>query len=64
MFLRDGHRGRGVGPVLMEAALAEARALGLSQVQWQTARRSDATSCFSARRPSSGSRSSDATGIR
>ncbi|MGI5380052.1 N-acetyltransferase family protein [Streptomyces sp. CA-251387] len=36
LFLRDGHRGRGVGPMLVEAVLAEARALDLSQVQWQT----------------------------
>nr|WP_240981058.1 hypothetical protein [Streptomyces sp. N502] len=48
----------------MKAVLAAARALGLNQVQWQTVRRSDATSCFSTRRPSCGSRSSDATGIR
>jgi GNAT superfamily N-acetyltransferase len=36
LFLRDGHRGLGIGPLLMEAVLGEARALGLSQVQWQT----------------------------
>jgi GNAT superfamily N-acetyltransferase len=37
-YLRDGHQGRGVGPVLMGAVRDEARALGLSQVQWQTDR--------------------------
>ncbi|MFP8963972.1 GNAT family N-acetyltransferase [Streptomyces nanhaiensis] len=36
LFLRDGHRGLGIGPMLVEAVLAEARALGLGQVQWQT----------------------------
>jgi ribosomal protein S18 acetylase RimI-like enzyme len=36
LFLRDGHRGLKVGPLLMEAVVAEARALGLGQVQWQT----------------------------
>ncbi|UUU34389.1 GNAT family N-acetyltransferase [Streptomyces sp. CA-210063] len=36
LFLRDGHRGLGVGPLLMDAVLAEARARGLDQVQWQT----------------------------
>ncbi|MGV4983220.1 N-acetyltransferase family protein [Streptomyces sp. NRAIS4] len=36
LFLRDGHRGLKVGPLLVEAVVAEARALGLGQVQWQT----------------------------
>lgn len=36
LFLRKGHRGLGVGPMLVDAVLAEARALGLDQVQWQT----------------------------
>lgn len=36
LFLRDGHRGLRVGPMLVEAVRAEARALGLSEVQWQT----------------------------
>ncbi|KIZ14816.1 GNAT family N-acetyltransferase [Streptomyces natalensis] len=36
LFLREGHRGRKVGPLLMEAVTTEARALGLGQVQWQT----------------------------
>ncbi|WP_256725367.1 GNAT family N-acetyltransferase [Streptomyces sp. IMTB 2501] len=33
---RDGHRGLRVGPLLVEAVLAEARALGLGHVRWQT----------------------------
>ncbi|MFJ8038966.1 GNAT family N-acetyltransferase [Kitasatospora sp. NPDC096147] len=36
LFLRDGHRGHGLGARLMDAVLAEARTLGLAQVQWQT----------------------------
>lgn len=36
LFLREGHRGLGIGAKLMDAVLAEARALGLGQVQWQT----------------------------
>ncbi|MGW8887493.1 N-acetyltransferase family protein [Streptomyces sp. NPDC055749] len=36
LFLRDGHRGLGVGRMLMEAVRAEARLLGLGQIQWQT----------------------------
>jgi len=36
LFLRDGHRGLGLGQRLMDAVLAEARALGLREVQWQT----------------------------
>ncbi|WP_408639036.1 GNAT family N-acetyltransferase [Nocardiopsis suaedae] len=32
---REGRRGLKVGPLLMEAVVAEARALGLGQVQWQ-----------------------------
>jgi GNAT superfamily N-acetyltransferase len=36
LFLRDGHRGLKVGPLLVEAVVAEARALGIGQVQWQT----------------------------
>ncbi|WP_338699319.1 GNAT family N-acetyltransferase [Streptomyces sp. Q6] len=36
LFLRDGHRGLGLGPQLMEAVRAEARALGLTEIQWQT----------------------------
>ncbi|MFJ9518061.1 GNAT family N-acetyltransferase [Kitasatospora sp. NPDC101801] len=36
LFLRDGHRGHGLGALLMDAVLGEARALGLAQVQWQT----------------------------
>ncbi|MEU1040055.1 GNAT family N-acetyltransferase [Streptomyces sp. NPDC005907] len=36
LYLREGQRGLGLGPLLMEAVLAEARALGLGEVQWQT----------------------------
>ncbi|MEO3756160.1 GNAT family N-acetyltransferase [Streptomyces sp. B6B3] len=36
LFLRDGHRGLGIGPLLVRAVVAEARELGLGQVQWQT----------------------------
>ncbi|MEU8697741.1 GNAT family N-acetyltransferase [Streptomyces sp. NPDC048680] len=36
LFLRDGHRGQRVGPLLVEAVRGEARVLGLSQIQWQT----------------------------
>lgn len=36
LFLRDGHRGLGVGPMLMDAVVGDARARGLDQVQWQT----------------------------
>jgi ribosomal protein S18 acetylase RimI-like enzyme len=36
LFLRDGHRGLSLGQRLVEAVVAEARALGLREVQWQT----------------------------
>jgi GNAT superfamily N-acetyltransferase len=36
LFLREGHRGLGIGEALMAAVRDEARALGLGQVQWQT----------------------------
>lgn len=36
LFLRDGHRGLGLGRLLTDAVAAEARALGLTEVQWQT----------------------------
>jgi GNAT superfamily N-acetyltransferase len=36
LFLREGHRGLRVGPLLVESVVAEARELGLNQVQWQT----------------------------
>jgi GNAT superfamily N-acetyltransferase len=36
LFLRDGHRGLGIGELLMDAVRGEARALGLDHVQWQT----------------------------
>ncbi|MFF3918185.1 GNAT family N-acetyltransferase [Streptomyces sp. NPDC001852] len=36
LFLAPGHRGLGLGPLLMDAVVAEARRLGVSEVQWQT----------------------------
>ncbi|MDN3023632.1 GNAT family N-acetyltransferase [Streptomyces sp. S.PB5] len=36
LFLRDGHRGLGIGEALMNAVRDEARALGLGHVEWQT----------------------------
>ncbi|MEU2288376.1 GNAT family N-acetyltransferase [Streptomyces sp. NPDC013178] len=36
LFLTPGHRGHGLGALLMDAVTAEARALGLTEVQWQT----------------------------
>ncbi|WP_327394358.1 GNAT family N-acetyltransferase [Streptomyces phaeochromogenes] len=36
LFLRDGNRGLGLGAALMDAVVAEARDLGLTEVQWQT----------------------------
>ncbi|MDG4865839.1 GNAT family N-acetyltransferase, partial [Streptomyces sp. T-3] len=36
LFLRSGQRGLGLGPLLVEAVVAQARALGLDEVQWQT----------------------------
>lgn len=36
LYLRDGHRGLGIGELLMDAVRGEARRLGLGQVQWQT----------------------------
>ncbi|MGC0335596.1 N-acetyltransferase family protein [Streptomyces sp. SLBN-8D4] len=36
LFLLPGHRGLGLGVLLMDAVTAEARALGLGEVQWQT----------------------------
>ncbi|MFC8372786.1 GNAT family N-acetyltransferase [Streptomyces sp. NPDC057239] len=36
LFLRERYRGLGVGRMLVDAVLDEARALGLDQVQWQT----------------------------
>ncbi len=36
LFLRDGHRGLGLGPRLVEAVVEEAQALGCDHVQWQT----------------------------
>ena len=36
LYLRDGQRGRGIGAALLRAVIAHARALGASQLQWQT----------------------------
>ncbi|MFE0509875.1 GNAT family N-acetyltransferase [Streptomyces sp. NPDC058964] len=36
LFLAPGHRGLGLGALLVDAVTAEARALGLDEVQWQT----------------------------
>ncbi|MFI2185433.1 GNAT family N-acetyltransferase [Streptomyces sioyaensis] len=36
LYLRAEHRGLGLGPLIMEAVAAEARSLGLNEVQWQT----------------------------
>ncbi|MFF2650099.1 GNAT family N-acetyltransferase [Streptomyces sp. NPDC058045] len=36
LFLRSGHRGRGLGSRLMTAVRARARELGLTELQWQT----------------------------
>ncbi|WP_441247435.1 N-acetyltransferase family protein [Kitasatospora sp. McL0602] len=36
LFLRDGTRGLGLGAQLVAAVAAEARVLGLAEVQWQT----------------------------
>ncbi|MDQ0600373.1 GNAT superfamily N-acetyltransferase [Streptomyces canus] len=36
LFLRDGHRGLGIGEALMDAVRDEARALGVGHVEWQT----------------------------
>ncbi|MGH3323821.1 MAG: GNAT family N-acetyltransferase [Streptomyces sp.] len=36
LYLRDEHRGNGLGARLMDAVVAEAVALGLGEVQWQT----------------------------
>ncbi|MGP9017881.1 GNAT family N-acetyltransferase [Streptomyces sp. BR1] len=36
LFLRDGQRGLGLGALLIDAVKAEARALGITEVQWQT----------------------------
>ncbi|MGB8941966.1 MAG: HAD-IA family hydrolase [Streptomyces sp.] len=36
LFLRDGHRGLGLGERLTDAVAEQARALGLTEVQWQT----------------------------
>ncbi|MGX1881490.1 N-acetyltransferase family protein [Streptomyces sp. NPDC055287] len=36
LFLRAEHRGLGLGPLMMDAVAARARALGIDEIQWQT----------------------------
>ncbi len=36
LYLRPGHRGRGIGRALIDAVAAHAAALGLPEVQWNT----------------------------
>ncbi|MES4908420.1 MULTISPECIES: GNAT family N-acetyltransferase [unclassified Streptomyces] len=36
LFLSPAHRGSGIGVLLMDAVTAEARRLGLTEIQWQT----------------------------
>ncbi|MGW0882462.1 N-acetyltransferase family protein [Streptomyces sp. NPDC002671] len=36
LFLAPGHRGLGLGALLVDAVVAEAHRLGLTEVQWQT----------------------------
>jgi ribosomal protein S18 acetylase RimI-like enzyme len=36
LFLSSGNRGSGLGALLMDAVTAEARNLGLTEIQWQT----------------------------
>ncbi|MBF8185275.1 GNAT family N-acetyltransferase [Nonomuraea sp. K274] len=36
LYLRADHRGQGLGGLLFEAVVAEARALGVEEVQWNT----------------------------
>ncbi|GAA0686108.1 hypothetical protein GCM10010193_44960 [Kitasatospora atroaurantiaca] len=36
LYLRDEHRGLGLGRHLVDAVVAEAKALGLDEVQWNT----------------------------
>lgn len=36
LFLVPGQRGLGLGALLMDAVTAEARTLGLTEIQWQT----------------------------
>ena len=38
LFLTPGHRGLGLGALLVKAVTEQARALGLPEVQWQTPR--------------------------
>ncbi|MFD9437002.1 GNAT family N-acetyltransferase [Streptomyces sp. NPDC060002] len=36
LFLTPGHRGLGLGALVMSAVAAQARSLGMNEVQWQT----------------------------
>jgi GNAT superfamily N-acetyltransferase len=36
LYVRDAHRGHGIGRRLMQAALEEARRRGIREMQWQT----------------------------
>ncbi|MFB7513958.1 GNAT family N-acetyltransferase [Streptomyces sp. NPDC056144] len=36
LYLTEASRGHGLGPLLMAALTSEARALGLTEIQWQT----------------------------
>jgi GNAT superfamily N-acetyltransferase len=36
LFVRESARGAGIGAALLHAVVASARALGLSEIQWQT----------------------------
>ncbi|MFD9421311.1 MULTISPECIES: GNAT family N-acetyltransferase [unclassified Streptomyces] len=51
LFLRDSTRGQGLGALLMDAVVAEARGLGLTEVQWQTPSWNEGAIRFYARRP-------------
>jgi GNAT superfamily N-acetyltransferase len=49
LFLAPGHRGLGLGALLMEAVAERARGLGLPEVQWQTPAWNDGAIRFYAR---------------
>ncbi|WP_329213358.1 GNAT family N-acetyltransferase [Streptomyces sp. NBC_01485] len=49
LFLTPGHRGLGLGALLMDAVTDRARDLGLSEVQWQTPAWNDGAIRFYAR---------------
>lgn len=46
LFVREAHRGRGVGARLMEAIVQEAARLGIAHLQWQTPRWNTAADRF------------------